>query len=136
MFFRIAFALACVSLLAIAGCPQPSTVAQMTNNADSTVRVRVYYSSEQEVGETVLEEFGQRVEFDLAPGETQSISRDCDDLQAILVEGELRLIGNIGPEETSRVYRDGSDFGCGDLVRFSFTQSALGTDLNISFNTN
>jgi hypothetical protein len=32
------------------------------------------------------------------------------------------------------VYREPDDFGCGDTLRFRFTQNALATDLDIGFN--
>jgi len=125
--------LSMVAMMGVAGCPQPSTVAEFRNDTASTVRVAGRFSSEQDIPEEVLEETGNTFEFDLAPGEVQSILRDCDDFQAVQVRGELRLLGDIGPEETTRVYRDGSDFGCGDGLIFRFTQSALGTDIDISF---
>lgn len=121
-------------VLICGGCPslQPDTSAELVNNTSGNVRVRIFYSSEQDVPEDLLETLGDSTEIDLAAGETRVFSRDCDALQALLVHGELDLIGNLGPEESTRVYRDGSDFGCGDRLVFRFTQDLLGTDLDIS----
>jgi hypothetical protein len=121
------------ALLAVAGCPQPATVVEFTNNANASVRVTLFYSDQQDTPEEVLEEFGQTFESDVPAGETRTFSRDCAEIQAVLVNGDLRLLGGIGPETTSNVFRDGSDFGCGDTIRFTFTQSLLGTDLDVAF---
>lgn len=126
--------LAFVGLLGMGGCPTPgaSTAAEIINDTEATIRVRVFYDDEQDIPRELLEEVGNETEFDLAPGESRTVSRDCDELQAILVRGDQRLIGSFGPEESSDVFRDGDDFGCGDLLTFRFTQGILPTDLNIS----
>jgi len=105
----------------------------LVNNASFPVHVDVYYGDNQNVLASVLEEFGQHVEFFIEAGASQEISRDCDELQAIMVKGDLQILGGVGPSETTRVYRDGSDFGCGDTITFTFTQSITVTDLDISF---
>lgn len=126
--------LAFLGLLSMGGCPIPgaSTSAEIINDTEATIRVRVFYDDEQDIPRELLEEVGNETEFDLAPGESRTVSRDCDELQAILVHGEQRLIGSFGPEESSDVFRDGDDFGCGDLLTFRFTQGILPTNLNIS----
>ncbi len=126
--------IACAGFFGLGGCPIPgeSTSAEVINDTEATIRVRVFYDDEQDIPRELIEEVGTESEFDLAPGESRTISRDCEELQAILVRGEQRLIGSFGPEETSDVFRDGDDFGCGDLLTFRFTQGILPTNLNIS----
>lgn len=122
-----------LSVLAAGGCPiSRNTTAELVNDTGADLHVRVFYDSEQNIPEDLIDDAGREAEFDLAPGETRTFSRDCDELQAIVVKGELNLIGNFGPEETTRIFRDGDDFGCGDVLVFRFTQNALGTDLEIS----
>jgi len=121
--------------LLMGGCPllPRSTVVEFANDAVAPVRVTLVYHDQQEIPEDVIDELGREVEIDVDPGEVRVISRSCDDLQAVLVRAELRLLGDIGPEESAGVYRDGDDFGCGDTLRFTFTDDDLGTDLQIAF---
>lgn len=123
------------AVMLVGGCyPGPSqTSVRLVNNANSPVRVDVFYGEDQNVLEGLLEEYGQRLEYTIEPGGYREFSRDCDDLQAIKVRGDLQVIVGLGPSESTRVYRDGSDFGCGDALTFTFTQSITATDLDISF---
>lgn len=114
------------------GCPRSTTV-ELVNDTDFPVEVRLFYDNDQEVPAELLEEFGNELEFTIPAGDTQTFSRDCEDFQAVMVHGDLMVAGNIGPSETTRVYRDGSDFGCDDIIRFTFTASEFATDLDISF---
>jgi hypothetical protein len=128
--------LVCVfGLAAVAGCPiAESTTVEFTNEAiESTVRVTLYYSDEQNIPEELLEE-ARLHELELAPGETRTFTRDCDEIQAVMVDADLRLFGTpVGPEARSEIFRDGSDFGCGDTIRFTFVPDAVGTQLDIRF---
>lgn len=117
------------------GCPflQSPTEVVLQNDAAFTVRAVVYYHSNQLIPEALLKEVGQRFEVDVPPGETRSLSRDCDRIQAVYVEGDLRIIGGIGPSADTAVYRDGTHFNCGDRLRFTFTDRLLSTQLDIAF---
>jgi len=69
----------------------------------------------------------------VAAGGVYPLSRNCDDLQAVVIEdADLRIIGGIGPETDSDVLRDGDEFGCGDTVTFTFTSSDLGTNFEVT----
>jgi hypothetical protein len=127
-------------LVPLSGCPflldlanPPVTTVRLVNNGDFDVRVVLYYDEQQDTPEDVLDDVGTRVEFTLAPGGVQSFSRDCDDLQAVIVErAELMLIGQIGPEAGSDVLRDGDEFDCRDTITFTFHHSQLLIDFNVS----
>lgn len=117
------------------GCPlpEPETTVEFRNQADSEVRAVLYYGDDQDTTEDLLREFGRSTEITLAPGELRTFGRECGNIQAILVDAELRVLGDIGPEDGTELFRDGDDFGCGSTVRFTFSQNTLGTDLDIAF---
>lgn len=124
----------------IAGCgvvlgliaPHTTTV-RLVNNSDFEVRVSMFIDDHQETPREVLTELGTNLEFSLAPGETASFSRDCDELQAIVIDkAELRIVGQVGPEADTHVLRDGTHFDCADLIVFTFDHSPLIVDFDIS----
>jgi hypothetical protein len=111
----------------------PLTTVRLDNNADFNVDVVLYYDNEQDAPRDVLTEVGTRMEFTLTPGQSVSFDRDCDELQAVVIDNaELVVIGQIGPEAGSEVQRDGSDFNCRDTVVFTFDHSALLLDFAVS----
>jgi hypothetical protein len=124
---------------ACSGCDLPANLFQpnqvkvvMTNNADFRVNVEIFIHDQQEIPKAILIEIGQHSEFSLAPGETTSFSRDCEDLQAIVIDNaELMIVGQIGPEAETDVLRDGDDFGCGDTIDFTFDHSPVIVDFDI-----
>jgi len=126
--------IACVPWI-IGGCLSPSnTFVELVNNAEHPVEVTLYYGSSQYTTKELLEAFGTQRQFTLAAGQPAFFSDDCDRLQAIVIDkAELSLIGTIGPSTSSRVYRDGTDFGCGNTITFTFTEAQLGTEINIAF---
>jgi hypothetical protein len=73
------------------------------------------------------------VDFTIAAGNTESFSKNCNDIQAVMVHVDVMVAGSIGPSKTSDVFRDGDDFGCGDTVSFTFTTPAFPSDVNIDF---
>ena len=127
-----------VAALVLPGCnlagfliPQPLTTVRLVNNSEFDVRVTVVFDDEQDVPREVLTEFGNSLQFTLAPGESTSFSRDCDEIQAITLDNaELRIIGGLGPSFDSEVFRDGEDFGCGDVIEFTFDHSDLLVDFD------
>jgi hypothetical protein len=63
-----------------------------------------------------------------------TFSENCEDLQAIFIkDASLRIIGGIGPGDSTSVFREPGDFGCGDTLLFIFTQNVIATDLDIEF---
>ncbi len=114
---------------------QPNTVnVLLVNQGDFDVQADVYISGEQLIPRDLLTEVGEHLVFTLRPGETASFSRNCDDLQAIVIDpAELSIIGQIGPTTSSNVLRDGDDFGCGDAITFTFDHSILITDFSVSW---
>jgi hypothetical protein len=119
---------------AVIGLAQPDTTAvDLVNDGEFDVDVTLYISDNQETIEELLTETGTRLEYSVPAGETVRFSRDCDALQAIVIENaELRLVGEIGPETGSEVLRDGSDFFCGDTIVFTFTHSGAIVDFDVS----
>jgi hypothetical protein len=133
--------MACVFVFLVAGCdaligllPTAQTRVELVNNGDFPVEVELFYDNEQDIPESLLTtDAGTRVVFNVGVGETSSFSRDCDDLQAIIVsDADLLIIGGIGPEASSNVLRDGDDFGCGDTIVFTFDHSNLLVDFDVS----
>lgn len=129
-----------LSLGALTGCEAllgfllPTTTrVQLINNGDFPVEVTLYISDEQDIPESLLTELGDELVFTIGPGETTSFARDCDALQAIIIDdADLQLIGEVGPEADTGVLRDGDDFGCGDAIVFTFDHSAVIVDFDIS----
>lgn len=126
--------------LSLAGCPLVggnTTTVVLDNQATFPVDVVMYIGGDQNVLRDILTAVGEEITVTVAPGATRTIRRDCDDLQAVVIDNaKLQVIGGIGPEEDTQVLRDGSDFGCGDTIRFTFTDSALFTNLDISTSIN
>jgi len=116
-----------------------STSVRFVNNTNFDIEGRIIIDDEQNTTEELLEEFGTEISFSVATGNTNSISRDCDDFQAFLLDdANLQLIGSVGPDTRSDVLRDGSDFNCGDTIVLTFTASAVGSnfDVTISYESN
>ncbi len=114
--------------------PESETRVRLVNEADFEVEVQLFYSDDQNALQGLIQEFGTERNESLGVGDTASFSRDCDDLQAIFInDADLNIIGSIGPEASTDVFRDGSDFNCGDTLTFTFTQNATATDLDIAF---
>lgn len=112
--------------------PRTTTVT-LVNNGEFDVEVVLYFDDEQNVPQDVLTEFGTRMEFTIAPGETMSFSRDCEELQAVVIDdADLMVVGQVGPEADTDVLRDGDDFSCGDTIVFTFDHSPVLIDFDIS----
>ncbi len=114
--------------------PGQQTSVILRNQTSFPVAVELFYDDEQDIPEVLLEETGTRLTFTLAPGETQSFSRPCEDLQAVFInDADMRIAPGISPEASTRVYREPDDFTCGNTLTFTFTAGNLGTSLDISF---
>lgn len=121
---------------ALLGLLQPRTVTiRLVNNSDFDVDVEMYTHDEQNVAEFLITEVGDRIDRTVGSGQSSTIVGDCDDIQAIIIEdADLLAVGGLGPEANTDVIRDGSDFGCGDTVTFTFDHSALITDFDVTVN--
>lgn len=137
---RVSVAILAAVLASSAGCAFLDdllglnlTRVRLVNNGDFDVQAVLYFDDDQEIPRELLTEIGTRMEFTLAPSESASITRDCDALQAIVIDNaELMVIGQVGPEADTDVLRDGSDFGCGDTIILTFDHGPLLTDFDIS----
>lgn len=124
-------AVGCGLILNLTG--QNTTTVRLVNNADFTVDVDLFLSDQQDIPREVLIVLGTKLEYTLAPGESATFSRDCEDLQAIVIDdANLRVTGSIGPDADTNVLRDGSDFGCGDTIVFTFDHTGAITDFHIT----
>jgi hypothetical protein len=134
---RAAFIGACGLLAPLLGCPGflDQTSVRLVNNASFPVDVTVFIDDDQNILRALLTGIGTELNFTVQPGDTVAFTRSCDDLQAIVIDdAELRVLGGIiRPNEDTEVFRDGDDFGCGDVLTFTFTRNLLGTDLQIAF---
>ncbi|RME39187.1 MAG: hypothetical protein D6788_05990 [Planctomycetota bacterium] len=129
-----------LSLAPMLGCdtlsgfllPSTTTV-DLVNNGDFPVDVTLYYDDQQETPEFLLTEIGRRLDVTVDPGDTVNFTRNCDELQVIVIDdADLRIIGGIGPETSSDVLRDGSDFTCGSRIVFTFDHTDLITDFHVN----
>jgi len=125
-----------VGMLMITGCDILSlnvVRVSLVNNSDYDVEATLLIHDQQEIPEVLLKEIGEQLEFIVPAGNTVSFWRDCDDLQAIMIEdADLLLIGELGPETDTGVLRDGDDFNCGSQIIFTFTHSDVILDFNVS----
>ncbi|MFH0983360.1 MAG: hypothetical protein V2A79_17715 [Planctomycetota bacterium] len=130
--FLAPLAAGCDAVRSIIG-PSTTSVSMVNNSEDYAVDATLFISDEQDVPEDVLTELGTELTFSIGPGESTSFTRDCDELQAIIVENaELRVLGGLGPETGTDVLRDGTDFGCGDRIVFTFDHSELILDFDVT----
>lgn len=118
------------------GLLSPSSVTvNLVNNGNFTVEVQIFVHDDQNVFQFLIEEVGEELNLSIPAGSTVSFTRDCDDLQAIMIaDADLLVVGNlISPEADTDVLRDGSDFSCGDTLTFTFTHPDIPISLNIDF---
>ncbi len=132
-------ALMCLSA-GLAGCdslvgllrPSETTIV-LENAGDFDIAVVLFYGDDQNILEALLTEIGEEITLTLGAGEQATFSRDCDDLQAIIIDdADLLLIGQLGPEVKTDVLRDGNEFGCGDTITFTFDHSDALFDFSIA----
>jgi hypothetical protein len=113
------------------------TSVTLVNTSDEfTVEVELYYHDDQDaVDESILREFGRERNFTITPNDAPAtFSVDCDDLQAIYIERATLVISGIETfNQDTDIFRDGTDFRCGDLLVFEFEHGDLGTNFNIRF---
>lgn len=130
-------AAAIATLISGCGLLSPSSVTvNLVNNGNFPVEVQIFVHDDQNVFQFLIEEVGEELKLSIPAGSTVSFTRDCDDLQAIMIaDADLLVVGNlISPEADTDVLRDGSDFSCGDTLTFTFTHPDIPISLSIDFN--
>ncbi|MDM8007526.1 MAG: hypothetical protein QUV05_15410 [Phycisphaerae bacterium] len=112
-----------------------ATTVQLANSGDYPVIVELRYSDNQYELQAVLEEFGNELTYTIAAGEAVTFFKDCEDLQAILIrKADLDLVGSVGPSASTDILRDGDDFGCGDIITYTFSHPDPPVSLAITEN--
>lgn len=120
------------------GCPlgNSKTTVDLVNSTSFPIEVTIYYGDNQDVLGAALPLTGTQVVETVPANSSVTFARDCDALQAIVIDrADLQIVGSIGPGQDTRVYRDGSDFGCGDRLTFTFSTSNFLTELDIAFDS-
>lgn len=123
--------------LMVAGCDTiaPSSVTvELANTGNFAVDAKLFVAQDQEIPEFLLTTIGEELSYTVPAGETVTFVRDCADVQAIIVDNaELLVLGGVvGQSTDSDILRDGTDYGCGDRIRFTFSHSVLGTAFRVS----
>jgi hypothetical protein len=112
----------------------PNTVTvRLVNDGDFAVETEARISDEQLILEDVLEETGEQITNTVGAGQVVTFTRPCDELQAIMVSGDLQLVGEIGPSQKTDVKRDSEDFNCGDTIVFTFDHPDVPASMSIDF---
>jgi hypothetical protein len=129
--------LALAMTILAAGCDSlaPTTVeVELVNSGSFPVAAKLYIAQDQEIPEFLLTSVGEELEYSIPPGETVTLVRDCPEIQAVIVdEADLQLLGSAFSQTAgSEILRDGTDYGCGDRIRFTFTHSVLGTSFRVT----
>ncbi len=127
-------------LIGLAGCDSlvgvlrsRETTIVLANDSDFDIDVLLFYGDDQNILEALLTEIGEEMTLTIGTGEQFTFSRDCDDLQAIIIDdADLLVIGQLGPEVKTDVLRDGNEFGCGDTITFTFDHSDAIFDFSIT----
>jgi hypothetical protein len=105
----------------------------LVNDGDYDVNVVLYYDNEQGISESNLRDHGTRLEYTVADGDSVSFLRNCADLQAIMIdEARLQVLGDLGPQTSTDVLRDGDDFDCRETITFTFDHSGLLLDFGVT----
>jgi hypothetical protein len=109
------------------------TTVRLVNATNFDLAVELYYSNDQLHLEPVIKEFGTEVLRDIPANSETSFSVACDELQALVIDdADLNIAAGFGPGTDTRVYRDGTDFDCGDTLVFTFDSDSL-LDLTVDF---
>ncbi len=123
----------CGTLSALLNDLAPNTHVVLKNDADFDVSVVMYIYDQQEAPRDVITTLGERIEVTVPAGEMTNITRSCHEFQAVVIDdADLLVIGSAGPEANSDVLRDGSDFGCRDVITFTFDHSGAVVDFDVT----
>jgi hypothetical protein len=106
---------------------------ELDNPGQFPVEVVLYIADEQLIPEALLTTIGEKIEITVDPDSTERFSRDCDELQALIIdEARVMIAGLPGPSDDTSVLRDGDNFGCGDTITFTFEYLPVPIALNIN----
>ena len=64
---------------------------ELANETGFAVDVRLFYADQQELPKEIIEADGTEVSVTVAAGATFTITRNCDDLQAIFIDNATLL---------------------------------------------
>ncbi len=113
--------------------PTTVTVSLVNDSSDFDVDVTLLYHDEDDIPELLLTEIGTERGFTIAPGQTATFTRSCDDLQAVMIEdADLLVLVGIGPDTDTGVFRIDDHFECGDEIAFTFTHSEVILDFDVT----
>jgi len=105
----------------------------LVNDSSFDVAVSMFTSDSQDIPAFLITTVGEQSTFTVPAGQTVTFFQDCDEAQAILIDdADLLVLIGLGPETSSDVLRDNSDFSCGDVVTFTFTHSAAILDFDVT----
>ena len=124
--------LGCLAV-SMGACPfnPTTTTVQLVNDGNFPVEVTMYVGGSQYTTKELLRIAGEEIERTVPARQTVTITRDCEDLEAVFIDNAKVSIAGVGPEDESDLLRDGTDFGCGDTIRFTFTYTLLPPNLDI-----
>jgi hypothetical protein len=110
---------------------------ELDNPGQFPVEVVLYIADEQLTPKALLTSLGEKIEITVDPDSTERFSRDCDELQALIIdEARVMIAGLPGPSDDTDVLRDGDDFSCGDTITFTFEYLPVPIALNINQSVN
>ena len=110
---------------------------ELVNDGNLPLEVEIYIADEQLILEALLTTVGEKIEITVDPDSTERFSRDCDELQALIIEeARVMIAGLPGPSDDTEVLRDGDDFGCGDTITFTFEYPPVPLALDIRQSVN
>jgi hypothetical protein len=110
----------------------------LVNNGDYPIEVDLRVSSEENQLEAILLEFGTNYLVTLPARDSVTIitAEDCDEVGSVIIDvASLDVLGDIGPELDTGVFRRGDHFDCGDEIVFTFDHSDLLIDFDVRFST-
>ncbi len=112
--------------------PTNVTIRLVNDTGEFDVEATLRYADDDDIFSFILTEFGVEETFVIPPGEAVLIRKDCDELQAIMIEDADLLVFGLSVVDTETdVLRDGQDFECGDEIVFTFTRSAESGDFDV-----
>ena len=82
------------TLISGCGLVSPSSVTvDLVNNGDFVVEVQVFVHDDQNVLRSLIDNVGEELNFSVPAGATVTFTRDCDDLQAIIInDADLQIL--------------------------------------------
>lgn len=119
-------------LVATEDVPRDVVTVTLVNDSPSfPVEVTVAY--DDHILPLVWLGLGNEETFTLEPGESVSFSKDCDELQTVVIDdADLLIPGSRSRETESGLLNEGIDYECDDEIRFVFYHSDEIRDFDVS----